>query len=139
LLRELTKFRDAADFNPLGHKDVAGVIEAGSVRVHKLARNEFAAIVGGTGRITHQAFAQVGDDPVVLVQDGDSGSQVRYDDQALVLMEMARLKSAGDDVDGFVIQRVAHDALVSTVGNQQNGFGRIAQVDHVSVRIVHRL
>src|SRR5690348_410223 len=45
------KLRDAPDFHPLRHENVSGVVEDGSVRVHKLTGDELAAVLGGAGRV----------------------------------------------------------------------------------------
>ena len=98
-LSDLAKLSHATDFDPLGNEDVAVVIEAGAVRVNELASDEALAIFGGTRRVARYTFAQVRDNLVVLVEQANASSQVGDHDHALVLMEVARLQSAGDHVD----------------------------------------
>ena len=38
---------------------------------------------------------------------------------------------------GLSSKRVAHDASVAAIRDQQNRLGGIAQIDHIAVRIVH--
>src|SRR5207247_946643 len=75
-------------------------------------------------------------DLVVLIEQRHPSLQIRHYDCVFMRMEVAGRFRAGHDVDRFVVQRVTHDAVVASIRHQQNRVGRIAEIDHVAVRVV---
>ena len=56
-LGDLPQLGHAADLNPLHHENVAVVIEDRAMRIHKLAGDELAAVVGRARRISAVGLA----------------------------------------------------------------------------------
>src|SRR5579864_1345394 len=113
---DFPQFRNAADFHPLRYEDVAGVVEDGAMRIDKLARYKLASILGGTRRVS-LALTHVDDHLVVLVEQRHRAGQVGDHNRPFVFVEMARLSRALDDVYRFVVQGVAYDAAIASIGD----------------------
>ena len=82
-LRDFAQLGKAADFDPLGYEDVAGVIECCSVRGNKLTRQEVAAIE--KSKLSHSCWKLAADPGEALelsrrlnaIQDNAPKSQQR--------------------------------------------------------------
>jgi len=118
--RKLPKLRYPADFHILDHEDIASVIEYCAVRRNEFPRDKIRAVFGSpnSSRIAALAVTQVRDDFVVFVQQGHAGLQVGHDNDALVLVEMARRTRTSDNIDRLVIQRITHDPVVAAIRDQ---------------------
>src|SRR5581483_1618329 len=74
-LCDLPKLGNAADFHPLRDEDVACAVEDGAVRLHELAWNKIGPVLGSTRGIRYRGFAEMQDDLIIFVEQGDASLQ----------------------------------------------------------------
>lgn len=132
---DFAEFGDAANLDPLDDENVAVVIEIGAVRGDEFARSEMVAgliadaDVGG-------AVAELDDELVVFVEEGDAGFEVGDDHELAVGMKVARgAKVVGDEPDVLAVEGEGLQAAIGAVGNDEDR-GVAAQIDHQAVRAI---
>ena len=120
-LCDLPQLAHAAYLHPFDNKNIASMIETGTVGTDELTRGEvIARELASRHVIARRIVAEVRDDVIVPVHECDTREQVRnYHIAVLVDIEMARRVGAVEEVDVFTFEREALDALIGAVGDIQ--------------------
>jgi len=124
LLSNLSQLAHTPDFHPFDHKDVARVIKASTVGADKLSRREMIAREFARRHvIARRVIAEVRNDVIVPVHQGDAGKQVGHHHIAVLIdIEVARSIRSVEKVYVLAIEREPLNALIAAISNIQHRF-----------------
>ncbi len=122
LRHDFSQLAYAPHFHPFDDKYIAGVIEAGPVGADEFARLEVIARELARGHVVAGGvIAEVFNDLIVAVHDGDARKQVGHDHiPVFVDIEVAWCVGPVEEVDVFAFERESLNAFIAAVSDIQH-------------------
>ncbi len=114
---DLSELSDPADFHPLHHENVPGMVETRGVRRHKLAWNECGAVEQSHFAEIIGALAEMRDDRILAVENADPSFQFGHDHEFASYVEMAGVTQAWNEADMLPVQGKCLNTIIPAVSH----------------------